>query len=455
MKTFPILLLASAITPVTALCAAGPDLDYAFFRDKVEPILLAKRAGHARCVTCHEHGSPPLEPLRAGAETWTEEQSRKNFAIWKQFVVPGNPLKSSLLMHPLAESAGGDRFHAGGKHWLTQSDPEWQTLALWVRGKGNGSVVRVLQSNAAGDSIHVIDPATNQVTAVIEGIEVPHGVVIAPDGRFIYVTNEARRTLDIVDVKTLRVSGRVPLSGRPNNLAVSKDGSRVYVGIVQAPGAVDLIDPVALKNLKSIAVKGPIHNVYVTPDGKYAVAGSIPESTISVIDTATNEMTWSLPLGAGIRPMVFTQNPDGSTKDIIVQLSGYHGFAVVDFKTREVVRRVPLPDPPGKEKETQGLQGSPSHGLAITPDGKMLWVTSKYYDYVAAFSLPDCRLLKIVDVGLHPEWLTIPSDGKSLYVAVAGRDATVVVDNKTMKVVKTIAVGPVPKRNASGMLRLD
>jgi YVTN family beta-propeller protein len=93
--------------------------------------------------------------------------------------------------------------------------------------------------------------------------------------------------------------------------------------------------------------------------------------------------------------------------------------------------------------------------LAITPDGKMLWVTSKYYDFVAAYSLPHYKLLKVVPVGLHPEWLTIPPDGKSLYVAVAGKDATVVVDNKTMKVVKTIAVGSVPKRNTSGMLRTD
>jgi len=60
-----------------------------------------------------------------------------------------------------------------------------------------------------------------------------------------------------------------------------------------------------------------------------------------------------------------------------------------------------------------------------------------------------------VPVGLHPEWLTIPPDGKSLYVAVAGKDSTVVVDNKKMAVVKTIPVGPVPKRNASGMVRTD
>jgi len=60
----------------------------------------------------------------------------------------------------------------------------------------------------------------------------------------------------------------------------------------------------------------------------------------------------------------------------------------------------------------------------------MLWVTSKWYDYVAAYSLPDFKLIKIVPVGLHPEWLTIPPDGKDLYVACAGKDATFVVDTK-------------------------
>jgi YVTN family beta-propeller protein len=93
--------------------------------------------------------------------------------------------------------------------------------------------------------------------------------------------------------------------------------------------------------------------------------------------------------------------------------------------------------------------------LAITQDGKILWATSKYYDSVIAYSLPDYKLLKVVKVGLHPDWLTIPPDGKSLYVAIAGEDKTVVVDNKTMKIVKTIPVGAVPKRNVSGMLLIN
>lgn len=128
-------MLSLLIPILTALLAqAPPALDYPFFRDRVQPILLNKRTGHARCLVCHENGSPKLEELSPGAKTWNEEQSRKNFEAWRRAVVPGNPLGSRMLTHPLAEAAGGDAFHAGGKHWTSQSDPEWQTLAAWVKG---------------------------------------------------------------------------------------------------------------------------------------------------------------------------------------------------------------------------------------------------------------------------------------------------------------------------------
>jgi hypothetical protein len=86
--------------------------------------------------------------------------------------------------------------------------------------------------------------------------------------------------------------------------------------------------------------------------------------------------------------MAFLKNDDGSTKAIIAQLSYFHGFVVVDFATREEVKRIALPDVPGRDKVTEGIQGSPSHGLAITQDGKVLWAASKWYDYVAAYSYP-------------------------------------------------------------------
>ena len=328
-------------------------------------------------------------------------------------------------------------------------------IAIVFAGVLNAGSVRVLQTNSAGDNIHVIDPAVNKVVAVIEGIEVPHGVAIAPDGARIYVTNESIKSLDVVDARSLKVTHHIPLSGRPNNVDVGRNGAFVYVGIREGDGAVDVIDTRQMKNVKSVPVKGEIHNVYVTPDGKHVVAGSIAASTISVIDASTHQLAWTLTLSAGIRPMAFTRNPDGSTREIVVQLSDYHGFAIVDFARRKEIRRIDLPDPPGWHKETEVLQGSPSHGLAITPDGRILWVTSKYYEYVAAYSIPDYKLLKIVKVGLHPDWLAITPDGRSLYVALAGADTTAVVDVRRMEVLARIPVGYVPKRNVAGVLQIQ
>ena len=133
-----IVTVAALFAPQNGSTPAKPTLDYTFFKEQVQPIFLKKRPGHARCITCHDHGSPGLEPLPEGATNWNEEQSRKQFAMWKLFVVPGAPDKSKLLLHPLAREAGGDRFHAGGRHWSSKSDPEWQTLAAWVSGQTAG-----------------------------------------------------------------------------------------------------------------------------------------------------------------------------------------------------------------------------------------------------------------------------------------------------------------------------
>lgn len=309
-----------------------------------------------------------------------------------------------------------------------------------------GKTVRIIQTNAAGDNSHVIDPVTNKVVAVIEGIEVPHGVSAAPDGTRLYITNESMHTLDVVDTKTWKVSKQIHLSGRPNNVMVSKDGKKVYVGIAQAPGAVDVIDAVALTNAKSVSVEGSVHNVYVTPDGKFAVSGSVQTGIISVIDTKTDTLAWQTKLDAGIRPMTFDVNRDGSTRNIYVQLSNYHGVAVVDFATRKEVRRFELPAVPGEHKELEGLQGAPAHGLAVTHDQKTLLATSKWYGAMYAYAIPEYTLIGHVVLGSHPEWVTLTPDGRTAYIGVAGEDETVAVDLKSLTVTARIKVGSVPKR---------
>jgi YVTN family beta-propeller protein len=313
--------------------------------------------------------------------------------------------------------------------------------------------VVIVQTNAAGDNIHLIDPATDRVVGEIGGIEVNHGVAAAPDGSRFYVTNEAEHTLDVVDGRTLKVTQQIRLSGRPNNLSIRGDGRRVYVAIISAPGAVDVIDTPTLKLAKTIPTKGGIHNTFVTPDSVHVVAGSIGGRNMTIIDTQTEEAVWSVTFDRGVRPIAFETNTNRSTRRLFVQLSDFHGFAVVDFATRVEVARIALPELPKEKQNWDTLQGSPSHGIGVAPDGKTLWVCSKVNHAVYAYALPDLKLLGGVDVGHHPDWLTFTPDSRRVYVANAGSNSVSAVDIATRKEVGRIPVGQVPKRNITATWR--
>jgi len=451
-------LLVSTPSAGTQQPTSSPSLDFEFFKTRVQPMFTTKRPGNARCVSCHAFGTPMrLQPLPPDSGTWNEEQSRQNFDVIRLRVVPGNPEASRLLRHPLAESAGGDPHHDGGKHWTSKDDPEWQTLAAWVRGEtlhdaaAVGGKVRIIQTNSAGDNVHIIDPLTNTVVGQITGIEVGHGAAAAPDGSRIYISNEADSTLDVVDGRTLRVTSKIPLSGHPNNIAAGRDGHRVYVAIREQPGAVDVIDTTALQRVKTIPVKGAVHNTFVTPDGRYVVAGSIEGKNATIIDTEAEQPVWVMDFDLGVRPMAFEPNADGSTRRMFVQLTEFNGFAVVDFATRKELMRIELPKlGPGKTPVLEG--GNASHGLAVTADAKKLVVDSRLNSAVYVYSLPDLKLLGSVDVGTAPDWVTLTPDSKVAYVANAGSNSVSVVDLIALKEVTRIPVGQVPKRNLTAIL---
>ena len=115
--------------------SSAASLDYEFFKSKVEPVFLAKRPGHARCVVCHTFNNAPfhLVKLSPGSTSWTEEQSRRNFELVQKVAQPGFE-GSKLIVHPLAEEAGGDPHHGGGQQFASKQDPDWQTLNAFVLG---------------------------------------------------------------------------------------------------------------------------------------------------------------------------------------------------------------------------------------------------------------------------------------------------------------------------------
>ena len=127
------LLLATA----SLVSRAETALDYDYFKAKVQPIFLTKRAGHARCVMCHADANNAfrLQPLPEGQTTWTEEQSRKNYdTVVKLVEAVDDPLMSKILIHPLAPESGGDAFHSGGRQFASKNDPSYKTIAQWAQG---------------------------------------------------------------------------------------------------------------------------------------------------------------------------------------------------------------------------------------------------------------------------------------------------------------------------------
>jgi YVTN family beta-propeller protein len=437
-------------------------LDFQFFKARVEPIFLKQRPGHARCYGCHilSNRAFHLETLSPGGAEWTRDQSQRNFQSALQHIVPGDPASSRLLIHPLAPEAGGDAFHSGGRQFVSQNDPDWVAMAEWVRGARTevaSSTSLVYVTNSAGDTDDVIDPATNRVVQVIRGIELPHGIAFSPDGARVYVSNESESVLDVVDRKSGEILKKVALSSRPNNLAITRDGSRVLVGIRTDPGVLDVIDTTSLVRVKSIAVDGSVHNVFVTPDGKYAVSGSIENKAATVVDLHTELAVWEVKFDRPVRPMAFETNPDGSTNRIFVQLTGFNGFAVVDFAKRAEVARIKLPNQPGGFGIAEGRTATPSHGIGVAPDGKSLWVNSTFANAVFKYSLPEIKLIgytalpEVHPLGHSPtssvpEWITFTPDSKTVYVSNSGAGSISVIDVSTLKEVAVIPVGEVPKR---------
>ena len=319
-------------------------------------------------------------------------------------------------------------------------------LPMTVAAQGT---VRIVQTNSAGDNVHIIDPVTNTVVGEITGIERAHGVSPTPDGRWLYVANESDDTVDIVDVAMMKVTKKIPLTGRPNNIAITPDGRKVYVAIAQSPGALDVIDTKTNEIVATISVHGGVHNTYVTPDGKYAIAGMVGARNITVVDTETDTPLWTTYFYRGIRPMAFDTNPDGSTRRIYAQLSNFNGFGVLDFETRKEVTRIEYPAV-AADHQTPGHGGNTAHGIGVTPDNKYLVANSSLNSRVYVYTLPDLDLVGGVRVGHSPNWVTMTPDSKFAYVSVSGANSVAVVDIAAVKMVAEIRTGgQVPKRNAT------
>jgi YVTN family beta-propeller protein len=313
---------------------------------------------------------------------------------------------------------------------------------LWAQG------YRLYVDNSNDQTVSVIDLNSLKVVDDIKiGASLIHGLALRPDGKLLFVTVESDHTLRLVDTSTNETKATIKLTGRPNECAVTPDGKYVAVPIRDGD-SVDIVDVMQKKVVKTLPIKEP-HNAVSTASNRYMFVSSMGSNAVNVIDLKT--MSFSAIVPAGGRPRPYVISSDGKT--MYVAVSFLHGFDIVNIPQKKVLERVQMParrsGPPRPRKfETPDTL---THGLALTPDGKELWVTSLLDDSIYIYDLQTKKFSGPLATGDGPNWIVFSPDGKYGCVSNTDSDDVSIFDVKERRAVARVKVGKVPKRLVVGV----
>ena len=293
------------------------------------------------------------------------------------------------------------------------------------------------------DQLVEVDPYSYRELRRIKVDPRPHGLAVSADGSTVYLASDKTGNFQVVDARSGRITGQIPLGTDPNQMTLTKDGRFAYVPIRgDSKIAVVQLDPLRLvKLLPSPA--GP-HDAYTSADGTRIYVGAQFGNAISVIDAATQSVLHTIPTTAGVRPL----EPSEDGKTIYVALSNLLGFVVVDPATRRVTRRVELGTLP--EGVPQPFRDTWTHALQLANGGRELWICDDINDLIRVVRLSDMKEVAQIRTGHFPHWFAMRPDGRVIFVSLWYSHAVAAIDVQSRKVLRNIQfeLGSGPKRIA-------
>lgn len=304
--------------------------------------------------------------------------------------------------------------------------------------------------------IWIVDGVSFQIAGHIPVGDYTDDVIGSPDGKTAYGNaqissgnplsweiNEAGKVFAI-DTATDKVKWSTFVEGSPHHLAVSPDGSRLYVPLFNRAYLL-VLDARSGQLIDRWHTGLGNHTLVMSKDGKRLYVGSMIMDRIWVYDTSAGpggKIVKSFPAGDAVRPLVL----DPEEKNVIYQIDRFHGFKVRDVNTGAVVRTVDLPPMSSDIKIPETYPYTVDHGLGITPDGTKLLANASLAGYVAVYQLPDYKLLGTIAVGQDPNWIKFTGDSRIAFVSNRGSNTLSVIDLAQMKEIKQVPVGRMPAR---------
>lgn len=302
-------------------------------------------------------------------------------------------------------------------------------------------IQKLYVANSAGNDIHVIDTASNQVIKRIEVGPEPHGLVATERGDQVFITIENTRgdagELLWFDPVNDMVTRRMTIGPRPNQLACTPDGSIAYIPCDDASWWV--IDTVKGEVLTRIATGGRPHNTLCSTDGRRMYLGPKGSYHVLIADTRTHRLIGEIPLSDAPRPIALSKDETRFYANVDTLI----GFEVADIPSRKVIERVEADVPAELLRKT-----SRSHGIGLRPGEKELWMCDVYHDRTYVFDLTSEHPKQIATIVMKGGgyWMTFSPDGTRCYISERIGNTVAVIDTNSRETIARIAVGNVPKR---------
>jgi YVTN family beta-propeller protein len=278
------------------------------------------------------------------------------------------------------------------------------------------------------NAVDVIDTATNQVTRSIPIPPGPHGLVITPDGKWVYASSDGDSVVSVINTATDEVTTSIDVGITPHGLAITPDGTRVLVAGF-GTDQVEAIDTSSNQVVWQVPVPQP-HNLAITADGQtaYAASQKAGSEALATIDIASGTETGSVSLER--TPRALNVSPDG--QEVFFTEAGVNALLVVDRTSDQIVTQIPT--------------GASPHYPLFTPDGKLGMVVAQGPGELDLLDPDTYAITGTVKVGDMPHWIAASSDNLFAYVTNEKSNDVSMVDLATSTVAATIPVGNAPRK---------